>query len=74
MKNRVPYSAQCLIIFGFGQEFSFRCIPTNLAKSHDIMHCVCVCVIYTVEFLPIWVQISLNPNTFDNLQLDRPLE
>ncbi len=28
LKNRVRYSAQCFILFGFGQEFSFRCIPT----------------------------------------------
>ncbi len=26
-KNRVRYSAQCFILFGFGQEFSFWCIP-----------------------------------------------
>ncbi len=26
-KKRVQYSAQCFILFGFGQEFSFRCIP-----------------------------------------------
>ncbi len=27
LQNRVRHSAQCFILFGFGQEFSFRCIP-----------------------------------------------
>ncbi len=35
-KNHVRYSAQCLILFDFGQEFSLRCIPN-----------VCVSILYT---------------------------
>ncbi len=32
--NRVRSSAQCFILFGFGQEFSFRCIPNRKYKWH----------------------------------------
>ncbi len=30
-------SAQCFILFGFGQEFSFRCIPTAKFSSNHII-------------------------------------
>ncbi len=40
-ENSVQYLAfgQCIILFGFGQEFSFWCIPTlnNIKKLEDLM-------------------------------------
>ncbi len=35
-KKRVWYSAQCFLLFGFGQDFSFRCI---LMSSQLIKTC-----------------------------------
>ncbi len=36
-KNRVRYSAQCLILFVFGQEFTFRSIPNNITLSCSLI-------------------------------------
>ncbi len=34
-KNRIQPSAQCFILFGFSQEFSFQCIPSDQYESES---------------------------------------
>ncbi len=48
-------SAQCFILFGFGQEFSFWCIPTNNSASSgpDVMGGARCCCSSLYKFL--WI-------------------
>ncbi len=53
-KKHVRYSAQCFILFGFGQEFSFQSIPTHKAAVLSIG-----CAFFSSKLFPS-TQLSVN--------------